>query len=159
MDESESNREVALDSFLAAAGQSLTDAQGSLTEGLGLSANLVLSQAQLEVKAAVSADDERGMALKTISAKDISQGGIDPRLVSSLNFNFVATAGEAAPRGPSRTPAEVVDEVKNRSAVVAMEKILGNFNYEATFVSDKKRWLVTVRDPEGRLVRESVLPD
>ncbi len=159
MDESESNREVALNSFLAAAGQSLSDAQASLTEGLGLSANLVLSEAQLEVKAAVSADEKRGMALKTISARDISQGGIDPRLVSTLNFNFVATAGEAAPSGPNRTAAEVVGQVKNRSDVVALEKILGAFNYEATFVSDTKRWLVTVRDPQGRLVRESILPD
>ncbi len=161
MPKSETNHEVGFEQFLAAAGNSLSAAQGSLTEGLDLTTNLVVSEAQLEVKAALSADSKGRLAVQTISAKDISQGGLDPGLVSTMQINFVATAGEpqAEVTKPKRSPADVVKEVSKHSDVAAMEKILGDLTYDATFVSDKERWLVTVRDPKGRLVRESVLPD
>ena len=161
MSTNETIREVGFEQFLAAAGNSLSTAQGSLTEGLDLSANLVVSEAQLEIKALLSADSKGRLAVQTISAQDISQGSIDPGLVSTLQINFVATAGEPPPEvtKPKRSPADVVKEVNRRSDVAAMEKILGSFTYDATFVPEKERWLVTVRDPQGRLVRESVLPD
>ena len=161
MPKSETNQEVGFEQFLAAAGNSLSAAQGSLTEGLDLTTNLVVSEVQLEVKAALSTDSKGRLAVQTISAQDISQGGIDPELVSTININFVATAGEPLPEAtkPKRSPNDVIKEVSKHSDVVAMEKVLGDFTYDATFVSEKERWLVTVRDPQGRLVRESVLPD
>ena len=161
MANSEINREVDLEQFLEAAGRSLTAAQGSLTEGLDLSTNLVVSEAQLEVKAALSADSQGRLAVQTISSQDISQGGIDPGLVSSMKINYVATPGEPQPEvtKPKRSSTDVVKEVSKQTDVVTMEKILGRLKYDATFVSDKKRWLVTVRDSKGRLVRESIQPD
>jgi hypothetical protein len=161
MAKNEINREVDLEQFLEAAGRSLSSAQGSLTEGLDLSSNLVVSDAQLEVKAALNSDEQGRLAVKTISSQDISQGGIDPGLISTMQINYVAAAGDPQPEAskPKRSPAEVVKEVRTQQDVVAIGRILGNLTYDATFVSDKKRWLVTVRDPRGRLVRESILSD
>jgi hypothetical protein len=161
MANSETNREVDLEKFLAATGNSLSAAQGSLTDGLDMSPNLVVSEAQLEVKAALNSDSEGRLAVQTISSKDISQGGIDPGLVSTMQINFLATPGEpqAEAAKPKKSPADVVKEVSKKNDVAALEKILGGLKYDATFVSDKKRWLVTVRDPKGRLVRESILDD
>lgn len=161
MANNEINREVDFEQFLAAAGSSLTAAQGSLTEGLDLTSNLVVSEAQLEVKAALSMDSEGQLAVQTISVQDISQGGIDPGLVSTVQINFVATPGEPQTEGskPNRISTDVIKEVSKQTDVAAMEKILGRLKYDATYVSDKERWLVTVHDPKGRLVRESILPD
>ncbi len=161
MGNDEKNREIAFEQFLTAAGRSFGDAQNALTEGLDLAANLVVSEAQLEVKAALNADVQGGLAVQTISAQAISQGGIDPGLVSTVKINFTATRGEPASdiTQPKRTSTEVVEEVSKRQDVVAMEKILGNFKYDAAYVSGKERWLVTVRDPQDRLVREYILPD
>ena len=161
MAKNEINREVDFEQFLAAAGHSLTAAQGSLTEGLDLTSNLVVSEAQLEVKTALSVNSQGQLAVQTISVQDISQGVIDPGLVSTVQINFVATPGELQPEGskPNRISTDVIKEVSKQSDVAAMENILGRLKYDATFVSDKERWLVTVHDPKGRLVRESILPD
>jgi hypothetical protein len=128
---------------------------------LDLATNLVVSEAQLEVKAALSSDSHGRLAVQTISAQAVSQGGIDPGLVSTVKINFMATRGEPASdvSKPKRNSTEVVAEVSKLQDVVAMERILGSFKYDAAYVSGKERWLVTVRDPQDRLVREFILPD
>ena len=148
--------------FLEAAGRSLADAQGALTgEVLVQRPALAISDAELDVKAALGTNPDGTVSLQTLSATDLRRGGIDPALLSSVRVRYVAVAGDlaVAGAGPTRTPDEVIDTVRGRPDLERLREILGDVRLEAEFVPESRRWLVTARDPDGRLVRELVLPD
>jgi hypothetical protein len=153
-----------LSSFIAAAGDSLTSAQDQLASGLDLQAGLILANAEIEVKVGVKTDSRGRLNIQTISAQEIRQGGINADTLSTLRINFVATAPEVqAPplrvEGPIRVKDEVIDELRKQPDLVALDKIFGGLQYQAVYVSESKRWLVTALDPNQRVVREVVLPD
>ena len=146
--------------FLEAAGRSLGEAQGALAgEVLAQRPVVAISDAELDIKAVLDAGADGKLALQTVSAADVRQGGIDPALLSSVRIRYVAVAGEPAAVAPTRRPAEVVEEVRARPDVLRLTEILGDLQMEATFVPERRSWLVTALDPQGRLVREVVLPD
>lgn len=89
--------EIDLEAFLRAAGQSFTDAQKSLVSGLDVPVNMALSDAELELKVAVSSDAEGKMAIRPISSEDLFRGGIDPGMLSTVRVRFVTTLGEIKP--------------------------------------------------------------
>lgn len=150
-----------LGGFLEAAGRSLADAQGSLARDVAdIPAAVAISEAELEVKAAVERRADGTLALETISAQDMRQGNITPGLLSTLRVHYVAVAPDAlSADSPSRTPKDVIDGVRGREDVVVLDKILGGLAYDAVYVPAGKRWLVTARDAEQRLVREILVPD
>jgi hypothetical protein len=152
-----------LTGFLEAAGRSLADAQGALAgEIVDIPTSVAISEAELEVKATMDKDAAGKIVLQTISTQAIQQGGLEPNLLSTVRIRYVAVAEDTIvppSEQPTRTAGDVIDDVKGRDDVIALDKILGGLAYEAVFVPTTKRWLVTARDPEARLVREVVVPD
>ncbi len=90
--------EIDLETFLKSAGQSFTDAQRALVPGLDMSVNMMLSNADLELKVAVSADAQGKMSIRPIASEDIIRGGIDPGLLSTIRISFVSSIGEIKPQ-------------------------------------------------------------
>ena len=150
-----------LGGFLEAAGRSLADAQGSLAGDVAdIPAAVAISEAELEVKAAVARLADGRLTLETISTQDMRQGKITPGLLSTVRVHYVAGAADTLTAGPpTRTPKDVIDGVRGREDVVVLDKILGGLAYDAVYVSAGRRWLVTARDAEQRLVREVLVPD
>jgi hypothetical protein len=151
-----------LKGFLEAAGRSLADAQGALAgEVADIPSAVAISEAELEVKATVDRT-EGTVVLQPVTSQDAREGAITPGMLSTVRIRYVAVTEDtlAAPSArPVRAPETVIAEVSKRDDVVTLDKILGGLTYEAVFVPVTKRWLVTARDPEQRLVREVIVSD
>jgi hypothetical protein len=154
--------EADLGGFLEAAGKSLSDAQGALGgELVDLPPAIAIAEAELEVKAAVQRRADGTVVVETISTQDMRSGAITPGLLSTIRIQYVAVAADTLTppsEQPTRTPKDVIDDVRAREDVVVLDRILGGLAYEAVFVPGR-RWLVTARDPEGRLVREVLVTE
>lgn len=152
-----------LGGFLEAAGRSLVEAQGSLAGGLvDIPAAVAISEAGLELKAAVVRRPDGVVALETISAQDMRAGNITPGLLSTVRVQYVAVGADTlvpASEQPTKTPKDVIDGVRNREDVAVLDKILGGLVFEAAYVAGQRRWLVTAKDADERLVREVIVPD
>ncbi|MGH2995128.1 MAG: hypothetical protein ACRDN6_12450 [Gaiellaceae bacterium] len=152
-----------LTGFVEAAGRSLADAQGALAgELVDVPTAVAISEAELEVKATVGNAAGGGVLLQPVSSETARQGGITPGLLSTIRIRYVAVVEDTLvppSERPTRTPDKVIDDVKGREDVAALDKILGGLAYEATFVPHTRRWLVTARDSDARLVREVVVAD
>jgi len=156
--------ELGLGTFLELAGRSISDAQGQISPQ-AQPTQLMIGNAEVEAKVAVTTDPERGLSIATISAADIRRGGIEPGVLSTLRISFVTTAAEiptpvpGVGKKPRRDAAAVVKELSLKTDVANLARVLGQLSYEATFVPNTQRWLVVARDPKGRVVREAILPD
>ncbi len=154
---------VGLGEFFELAGRSIGGAQDAITS-LDQPTQMVIDNAEVEVKVTVSSDADGALAVHTISSEEASRGDIDPSMLSTLRVSFVAAAAEppsASLTGarPQRDEKEVIKEVSSRTDVVNVTKAVGKLDFEATFVPNQKRWLVVGRDSKGRVVRELVVPD
>jgi hypothetical protein len=154
--------EAELRGFLEAAGKSFTDAQGALAgDAVDLPPAVAIAEAELELKAAVQRRTDGTVVLETISTQDMRSGAITPGLLSTIRVQYVAVAADtvtAPSQQPTRTPKDVIDDVREREDVAVLDRILGGLQFEAVFVPGK-RWLVTARDADRRLVREVLVPD
>ncbi len=154
-----------LGAFLDTVGRSFSEAQDALGEGLDLPTSFVIADAELEIKAAVSVDAAGRTIVQTLSARELYEGAIDPGVLSTVRVGFTVTPREVLPKEPlqaeqpNREPEEVIKDLRSRTDVAALAKILGDLEIQATYVPEEKRWLVVARDPSGRLVRQVVLPD
>lgn len=141
---------------MTAAGQSLTAAQDTLTEGTGVSARMGLSEAELEVKAAVEQTAD-GVVMRTLTAGEIARGTVQPAAVSTVRVRFVAVAtDDAAPAGDE---AAAIDHVRGDPDLRRLGEILGGLTFSAAFAAGAERWVVRASDAEGRLVREVLVAD
>ncbi len=86
--------DIDLETFLKSAGQSFTNAQRALVLGLDVSVNMMLSNAELELKVTVSSDAQGKMSIRPISSEDIIRGGIDTGMLSTIRITFVSSIGE-----------------------------------------------------------------
>jgi predicted RecA/RadA family phage recombinase len=152
-----------LGGFLEAAGRSLVDAQGSLTGDIvDIPAAIAISEAELEVKAAVVRRADGVVALETISTQDMRAGNITPGLLSTVRVQYVAVGADSVvppSEQPTKKPKDVIDGVRGREDVAILDKILGGLVFEAIYVPGRRSWLVTAKDEEQRLVREVLVPD
>lgn len=158
--------EAELQGFLEAAGRSLADAQSQLAGdalGAGVAPQMVMADAEFELKVGVRTLASGKLALQTLAAQDIRQGAVQPEALSTVRVHFVATAPEALSSDeiskPKRTPADVIGSIKGREDIAVLDKILGPLDFRASFVPEAGRWVVVATDPANRLVRELVLPD
>jgi hypothetical protein len=154
---------VGIGEFFELAGRSIAEAQDAIAP-LDQPTQIVIGNAEVEVKVTVASDTDGGLAVQTISSEEVSRGDIDPGMLSTLRVSYIAAATEppstsVAGARPQRDVKEVVKEVSSRPDVVNVTKILGKLDYKATYVQDQKRWMVTARDAKGRIVRESVVQD
>jgi len=156
------NEGVDLQAFLEGAGQSLSGAQGALGAPVSLESEFVLSSAELDAKVTLAATPDGKLLVQPLSAADAQRATLHADAISTLKINFVATASEpgtAAASAPSRPATEVIDEVRKRPDLVALEAILGELVIDATYIPKTRQWLATARDPNGRIVREVIAPD
>lgn len=144
--------------FLEAAGASLGDAQGSLTAGTGLPTAMALSEAELEVKAAVQ-HSAAGVQLRTLTSDEVARGAVQPAAVSTVRVRYVAVAGEPAGGAPSKSADTVIRTVRRDADLKRLEKILGGLDYTAGFEPSSGSWVVRALDADGRLVREVLIAD
>lgn len=164
VDKSEPVNEIDLGAFLESAGQSFSEAQKALVPGLEVPVNMMLSNAELELKVAVGSDAKGRVSIRPISSKDLTRGGIDPGMLSTLRISFVSTIAEVRPTTvsaatPKRKLNEVISEVRTRLNLDRMEKTEGKLEVKPSFVAEKNRWLVTVEDAKGKVLNEMVLSD
>lgn len=150
------NDEADLSTFLKTAGDSLMQAQESLNS-LPKS-ELIISQAELEVKVAIDSSEE-GLKIKIMSAKDVYSSSLIPEALSTLRLSFTATARETSLDKPKRQEQAVIDDIRLREDVVRLGKILGGLTFETDYIAKKRSWLVSAYDSQGRLVRQSVVAD
>ena len=150
--------EAELQKFLEMAGRSLADAQGAIS-GAEKPA-LVMAAAELEAKVALRADSAGKLSVQPISAQDLRTAQFNAGAVSTLRISFVATPPDpaSAPK-PTRTPADIQDQIRVRPDIKALETILGPLTIQPTYVPETARWVVTATDARGRLVRETIVPD
>lgn len=149
-----------LPQFLEAAGRSFAEAQAALAGRAGLDTTLAISEAELEIKAALQSTD-KGLRLQTISTADIRQGGVQPAALSTLKVRFVALGEPATVTAdkPARGRQDVAKEVDRRPELAGIKQIFSRLDIDPVFIPEGRRWLVTVRDPDGRTLRELVVPD
>ncbi len=149
--------------FFESVGRSLAEAQGTLANGLtDIPTGMVIAGAELELKAAVESAAGGKLSLQTISVQDIRQGGIDPNLLSSVRLQFVPTAGDSlalSANKPTRKPEDIIKDFRGRKDIVALGRILGDLTFDATYIPERKRWIVTARDNHNNLLREALLSD
>lgn len=168
MTENKASENIEMTSFLEMAGQSFTDAQSSLLSGLNLNSNIVLNNADLEIK--VTVDTSKGkLTVRPVSSEEIRTAAIDPGLLSTLRISYVSTfdepvrtpVKEAAPEpAPSRkTAPELIREVLERKDIQKLTANARDIQVKPTFVPEKNRWLVSVEDKSGKVLQEIVLPD
>jgi len=100
MSDNPTPNDIDLETFLKAAGQTFTEAQRALLPGLDIPVNMMLSNADLELKVAVSTDAKGNMAIRPISSADMSSGAIDPGMVSTIRVSFVSSIGEMETKPP-----------------------------------------------------------
>jgi hypothetical protein len=152
-----------LGGFLEVAGRSLADAQGTLADGVAdIPAAIAIAEAELEVKAAVTRRTDGTLQLETLSAQDMRSGTITPGLLSTVRVQYVAVAADtlvAPSQQPTRTPNDVIDDVRVRDDVTVLDRILGGLVFDAVYVPSGRRWVVTAKDEEQRIVREVLVPD
>jgi hypothetical protein len=155
---------IELGDFLEAAGKSLGDAQNSLLSGLHLSTNMILNNADIEVKVLVDSANGK-ISIKPISSEDLRVGSIDPGLLSTLRISFISTVEEPIEETISpavesvKAPSQLIEEVLNRKDIQKLASTRGELQVKPTFVAERKRWLVSVEDTSGKVLREIVLPD
>ncbi len=154
-------RDPELHRFLEGAGRSLSLAGSDLAEGIDFQTNMIIASAELEARVALESDVSGALRVHPVSARDL-ESRISAAALSTLRVQFVTTAPEPADRAgktPRKDRGAVIDEVRGRVDVARLEEILGRMEIAPTFVPESRRWLVTVTDPGGRLVREIVVPD
>ena len=155
---------IELGDFLEIAGRSLGDAQNSLLSGLNLSTNMILNNAEIEVKVLVDSANGK-ISIKPVSAEDIRIGSIDPGLLSTLRISYVSTVEEPIEETVSpavesvKEPSQLIEQVLNRRDIQKLAATKGELQVKPTFVSERKRWLVSIEDTSGKVLREIVLPD
>ncbi len=150
------------------AGGSLSAAQGQLGQGVDLSSAMVMSEAALEIKAAIGRSASGELLVEPLSSAHLA-GQLNAAAISTVRLNFVATASEAAvtpppaagtPTGstpPRFTREQALAAFAAQDDVQRLEKLIGPFELRTQFVSGSGQWIVQAVDPAGRLVREQII--
>ncbi|MEO5797112.1 MAG: hypothetical protein ABIP34_19970 [Rhodoferax sp.] len=151
--------------LLGNAGAALTSAQTDLGLGVGLASGMVMSEATLEIKAAVSRSSTGELEIEPLSSAHLA-GALNASAVSTIRVNFVATAAAPAVAGnpggttvPVKSKDEIIKGFRQRDDLQALERVIGPLEVRATFVPGSSRWLVNAVDADGRTVREQLVAD
>jgi len=152
--------DIDLETFLKSAGQSFTDAQRALVPGLDVSVNMMLSNAELELRVAVSSDAQGKMSIRPISSEDIIRGGIDPGMLSTIRINFVSSIGEIkaepqpVPTGDNTGRENIVPVLVSRTLEEALSLLKsGGWQFEPHAASSEEIAAAGKERP-GRVLRQ-----
>jgi hypothetical protein len=142
--------DIDLETFLKSAGESFTDAQKALIPGLDAPVNMMLSNAELELKVAVSSDIRGKMSIRPISSADILRGGIDPGVLSTIRINFVSSIGEIKPQ-----PIPAATDVTAAQGTI-MPDLVGRTLDEATVLLKSGGWQFEPHAASGEEIAAAV---
>ena len=148
-----------IDAFVTAAGESLAGAQSDLVDD-EFRTRMAVAEARLDARVALEATAD-GIRLQTVSLSDITSGAVESSALSTIRLDFVAVADEAgggAGAPPTRSKANVIDQLAGQDDVKVLDRILGGLTYDATFLRDRRRWVVTARAGD-LVVREAIVGD
>lgn len=151
-------RDAELNEFLEAAGLSLGQAQRSILGGETRPPQVVLSEAELEIRAGFRLDD-RGLHIEPVGSEGVVRGALDSSALSTLKVRFVAARSEEGPDQPTRSRKDVVEAVTARADVKRLSELVGEVRVDAAFVGEMGIWTAQVRDAQGTLLRQLTLPD
>jgi len=155
------------------AGGSLTSAQGDLGLGANLSSAMVMSEAVLEVKAAISRTSSGELLIEPMSSAHLA-GQLNAAAISTVKLSFVATASEVPAAGavtpggttgttgpvtggPRLTREQALAVFQAQDDVQRLEKLIGPFELRTQTVPSTGQWIVQATDPAGRVVREQLI--
>lgn len=163
-----------LSSLVGGAGVSLGLAQSDLGFGAGLTSTMVMSEASLEIKAAVSQTSSGELVIEPLSSAHLA-GNLNPMAVSTVKVNFVATAssldlpapvtspagtGSGTPGTPGRIPVsrdKALSIFREQADLKSLEKVLGPLEVKTQLVPNTGQWVLSATDASGRLVREQII--
>lgn len=152
------------------AGGALTAAQGELGLGADFSSAMVMSEAALEIKAAIGQTKSGELLVQPLSSAHLA-ARLEAAAISTLRLNFVATANEAPaqtaipPSGggssdappPRLSREQALATFGAQADVMRLEKLLGPFSLRTQVVPLTGQWIVQATDPAGRVVREQLI--
>jgi len=153
------------------AGGSLTVAQGDLGLGANLSSAMVMSEAVLDIKAAISRASNGELLIEPMSSVHLA-GQLNAAAISTVRLNFVATASDAPvatspatgggttgtpPVGTRFTREQALAVFQAQDDVQRLEKLIGPFELRTQTVPSTGQWIVQATDPAGRVVREQLI--
>lgn len=148
-----------LGGLLDAAKKSFGQAQADIGLPEGVRAGMLISEAELSVKAGMRLD-AGVLKIEPVSVEASRKGNVVPEALSTLTVRYVAAREEGpGAAGPSRSTEDVVGEVKGREDVAALADVLGDLHVEARYVPALGVWTAAVRDDRERLVRTVNVPD
>ncbi len=165
---SSTTRSAQLGALAGLAGGSLSTAQGELGLGANLSSAMVMSEATLEIKAAVSRASNGELLIEPISTSHLA-GQLNAAAISTVRLSFVATANEVATTAPSGkgtestsgtsrlTREQALAAFQAQEDVQRLEKLIGPFQLRTQVVPSTGQWIVQATDPVGRIVREQLI--
>lgn len=152
------------------AGGSLSTAQGELGVGVDLSSAMVMSEAALEIKAAIGRASNGELLIEPLSTAQLV-GQLNAAAISTVRLNFVATStepsapGDSTTGGTGSTPGGLPRFTREQALAVflaqkdvqRLEKLIGPFELHTQMVAATGQWIVQATDPAGRVVREQLI--
>ena len=170
MSDQPDSQEMVLDEFLLSTTRSFDEAQKSMLEGSGISVSMMLSSAELEVKVAV--ENVKGcMMVRPISLRDITQGKIDPGMLSTVRINYIGSVDELEHAVPSEVVTPSPGSVSNETPVKRRVPDLAGFTLKAAKAKlEKNDWKFVAhaatrdeiataeKDSHGKVIRQNPQP-
>jgi hypothetical protein len=156
---------IRVDVLLRGLGRSMLEAQTQInTDALeqppgpeGLRTGVAISETEIDVKM-VFEDDGTGVNVRPVTAGAARLADLDPGVLSGIRARMVAVPDEEA-RPPTRSPANVREEVLSRPDIARLQDIFGELQVETTYVGAVQRWVVDVKEPGGAILRSIQIPD
>lgn len=164
-----------LSALAGLAGGSLSSAQSELGLGANLSSAMVMSEAALEIKAAISRSSNGELVIEPMSTAQLA-GQLNAAAISTVRLSFVATASDAAATaspsggtagntestgtttgGKRLTREQALKVFQAQDDVQRLEKLIGPFELKTQLVPATGQWIVQASDPAGRVVREQLI--
>ncbi|HBY60854.1 MAG TPA: hypothetical protein DEH78_13610, partial [Solibacterales bacterium] len=122
----------------------------------GLRTAVSISEAEIEVKMLFS--DEGSAAIQPVRAGQSRLNELNPGILSTLRARLVAVPDEEL-KPPARKPSEIVDSIRKRADIARLATIVGGVEVDPQFIPSANKWLVDVRDSNGKVLRSLQLSD
>lgn len=160
-----------LGALVGMAGGSLSAAQGQMGQSADLSSAMVMSEAALEIKAAIGRTANGELLVEPLSSAHLAVQ-LNAAAISTVRLSFVATASTAVnslpsaggtvgtgPGLPRFTRENALAVFQAQEDVQRLEKLIGPFELRTQLVPGSGQWIVQASDPAGRIVREQLIRD
>jgi hypothetical protein len=156
---------IRVDVLLRGLGRSILEAQTQINGDMleqppgpeGLRTGVAIGETEIDVKM-VFEDDGSGVNIRPVTAGAARLAELDPGVLSGIRARLVAVPDEEA-RPPTRSPADVREEVLSRPDISRLQDVFGQLQVETTYVGAAQRWIVDVKEPGGAILRSVQILD